>query len=470
MKPLLAPKESLGDLDADTAARLLAAASDVALILDAEGRILDMALSGDEPPLDIGGKWLGKPWVETVTTESRPKVEALLKDAANDARPRWRQINHPIPGAADVPVNYCAMQVGSNGHIVAIGRDLQAMASLQQRLIEVQQTLERDYWQLRQAEARYRLLFQIASEPVLVVDASNRRVLEANPAAGRMLGGGKRELVGQIFPRGFDEDGQARLSEMLGMVTSIGRADDIQVSRPDGTVFSVTASLLRQQGGALILLHLSSENLRDDSNVVPETKFRLLQLMESAPDAVVVTDGEGVILNANRAFLELAEISHEDQVRNESLGRWLGRQGVDLEVLLANLRQHPTIRLFPTTLRGELGGAARIEVSASMARHGSRPCYGFFLRHIDHRGGERDLDQDQPRSVEQMTQLVGQVPLKELVRESTDLIEKLCIEAALQLTGDNRASAAELLGLSRQSLYVKLRRHGMMDGENGAAT
>ena len=61
----------------------------------------------------------------------------------------------------------------------------------------------------------------------------------------------------------------------------------------------------------------------------------------------------------------------------------------------------------------------------------------------------------------QMTKLVGRVSLKELVRESTDLIEKLCIEAALELTDDNRASAAEMLGLSRQSLYVKLRRFGL---------
>ncbi|MFX5603073.1 helix-turn-helix domain-containing protein, partial [Acinetobacter baumannii] len=31
------------------------------------------------------------------------------------------------------------------------------------------------------------------------------------------------------------------------------------------------------------------------------------------------------------------------------------------------------------------------------------------------------------------------------------------------LTRDNRASAAEMLGLSRQSLYIKLRRYGMQD-------
>ena len=42
-------------------------------------------------------------------------------------------------------------------------------------------------------------------------------------------------------------------------------------------------------------------------------------------------------------------------------------------------------------------------------------------------------------------------------------MERHFIEAALELTGDNRASAAEMLGLSRQSLYVKLRRFGMGD-------
>ena len=68
-----------------------------------------------------------------------------------------------------------------------------------------------------------------------------------------------------------------------------------------------------------------------------------------------------------------------------------------------------------------------------------------------------------PRSVEQLTELVGRVSLKELVVETTDMIEKLCIEAALELTQDNRAAAAEMLGLSRQSLYVKLRRYGLGD-------
>lgn len=56
---------------------------------------------------------------------------------------------------------------------------------------------------------------------------------------------------------------------------------------------------------------------------------------------------------------------------------------------------------------------------------------------------------------------VGQIPLRDLVRAQIDVFEKECIEATLKLTGNNRAAAAKVLGLSRQGLYDKLRRYGI---------
>jgi transcriptional regulator PpsR len=96
---------------------------------------------------------------------------------------------------------------------------------------------------------------------------------------------------------------------------------------------------------------------------------------------------------------------------------------------------------------------------------GSQRCLGFTIRDVGRRLGiETRASKELPRSASQMTELVGRLPLKDIVRETTDLIEQLCIEAALELTGDNRASAAEMLGLSRQSLYIKLRRFGILEG------
>jgi DNA-binding NtrC family response regulator len=71
--------------------------------------------------------------------------------------------------------------------------------------------------------------------------------------------------------------------------------------------------------------------------------------------------------------------------------------------------------------------------------------------------------------VEDLTALVGRVSLPTLVKDTTDLVERHFIEAALELTGDNRTTAAEVLGLSRQTLYVKLRRHGLSGGDVDAA-
>ena len=88
------------------------------------------------------------------------------------------------------------------------------------------------------------------------------------------------------------------------------------------------------------------------------------------------------------------------------------------------------------------------------------PTIGLLIRDVSRRVNDKDLStQRLPKSIEEITQRVGRVPLKELVRESKEAIETLCIESALKLTRDNRASAAELLGLSRQSLYAKLRDH-----------
>jgi DNA-binding NtrC family response regulator len=58
--------------------------------------------------------------------------------------------------------------------------------------------------------------------------------------------------------------------------------------------------------------------------------------------------------------------------------------------------------------------------------------------------------------------LVGSAPLRDIVASMTDVIEKSCIEAAVELTSNNRVAAAEMLGLSRQSLYVKLRKYDLL--------
>ena len=375
----MAAKQLIGDLDAHTASRLIESSSDLALFLDGNGTILDVVANDPEISERVTTQWRGRAWADTVTVESREKVAAMLRDAQGKAA-HWRQVNHPTAGD-DLPVMYSAVRVapppgGREGsvRIVAFGRDLRSTMALQRRLIESQQAMERDYWRFREAETRYRSLFQTATEPVLIVDGQSQKVAEANPAAEALL--------------------QSYVS--------------------------------------------------------------------NARDGLVFTDPHGRIVSVNRAFANLAQLSAEEQARGAMLDRWLGRTGVEMGVLISNLRQHGSVGLFSTSLRGELGAVVEVEISASIIASAEGPTLAFAVRDIGRRlQGEEKVPDRISRSVSELAELVGRVPLRQIVLETTDLIERMCIETALQMTNGNRASAAQLLGLSRQSLYVKLRRFGL---------
>jgi DNA-binding NtrC family response regulator len=120
-------------------------------------------------------------------------------------------------------------------------------------------------------------------------------------------------------------------------------------------------------------------------------------------------------------------------------------------------------------VRGEHGTATEVELSAVCATDAAPPAVAWTIRDVGRRvgtgaGGARDLT----RAVEQLTGLVGRVSLPDLVRDTVEMVERHFVEAALELTGDNRTAAAEVLGLSRQSLYLKLRRHRLLPTESEA--
>jgi transcriptional regulator PpsR len=460
LKKFKAAKKLLGNLDAEVAGELLAAAADIVLIIDKKGVIRDVAFGSDDLCVDIKGEWLGRAWPDTVTIESRPTAAAILQDAGSKAERRWREVSHPAVRGANVPVLYCAIQVGPERRVVAMGRDLRVIETLQQRLMNIERTMEKEFSRLRHAETRHQLLFQNASEAVLVIESSTSKVTEANSAAQQILGASGRCLVGRSFPEGFDERGAREIDALLAAARTNGRGDEVRASLSvSGRELAVAASLFHQHDVPHLLVRLRP--LRGESNGAEATpaQSRLLAVLEGSPDGLVVTSLDGRILTANRAFLELAQLATAAQARGQPLDRWLGRQGSDTRILIGNLREHGSVRLFASTVRGEYGSRCAVEVSAVSAASDQQPCLGFTVRNVEKRAAtDTRTTRELPRSADELTELIGRVPLKELVRETTDVIERLCIEAALKLTGDNRATAAQMLGLSRQSLYAKLRR------------
>lgn len=441
--------------------RVVHASADLALRVSHAGVIQEVFSRGTFESEGVD-EWVGRNWAETVIPDTREKVGQLLTQAEQTGMARERQVNHTLPGGREVPVGYKVIALGPGEGYLAIGMNLQPLSDLQRQLIEAQQALERDYWRLRQVETRYRLLFQRSVEAVLLLEASTFKVLDANRAAGRVFGMPARKLAGTAFPDDLALDSAARdevRSHLMG-VRDRGRSETLTLSLVGGEEWRMEASLVREERDGVLLVHLSEVAPRHEGPSHPRG-VDVLRLLERAPDAYVVTDRSARILIANRAFLQLVQVNSEEDILGQSLGRWLGRPGADLTVLLTNLEKFGEVRLFPTTIYSALDLESEVEISAVLTDHQEPPCIGITIRNVSRRigGGEPTTNREVFEALENMTGQIGKVSLKELVNNTVALVEEHFIEAALNLTDGNRTAAAEILGVSRQSLYTKLRRY-----------
>lgn len=440
----------------------LAASGDLVLIVDRDGVIRDLAINSSELVRDGVDAWLDRAWADTVADDSRGKIDDLLHEARSGGAPRWREVNHISASGDALTFRYLAASAEVEGRVIVIGRDQRSITEMERRLIRAQQAIERDYSLVRDAESRHRLLFQMSGEALLIVDAASRKVVEANPSADMRVGGAKGALVDQAFSKIFDAQSQDAAIALLTVAESSARDAPPQTRlQCGGQDFNVSASIFRQDRMSLFLVRLAAES--DVELTAPEALSNVLEVVERIPDAFVITDASYRIVSVNAAFLDLARLGSKEQAKGVSLDRFVGRPGVDRNILLESLRSHGSVRNFSTVLNNQYNEQEDIEISAVALPDLAEPCLGFTIRSV----GRRLNEAGRPapglkRSVEELTQLVGRVAMKDLVRESSELVERLCIEAALELTGNNRASAAEVLGLSRQSLYSKLHKLGVV--------
>ncbi|MGD2007382.1 MAG: transcriptional regulator PpsR [Cellvibrionales bacterium] len=452
----------LSKLDTSVVASVLEAVADVQIQLDDQGYCLDVVITNDELTDLMRVPWRGRLWAELCTDEHADRAaSALAKALAAPDTPCRVDLNIRASEASpELPMSFRLIRPAGGEGIIAVGRDLRVVSDLRQQVLNAQHAMEQDYWALRQMENRYRRLLELTSDGILVVDETTGRVLEANTQANSLLGTEGQSIIGRPLPLATLEMQNLLESARESAATSVRRI--ALPNAPQG--INVLVSYQRQGSESRYLIRLSATGTESAAN-----DDHMTDTLQLAPDAVVQIDTDGRIEQVNNTFLEWISLPSADQVIGRTLDTWVGRSTVDVSVMLSNLRQARPIKLYASVLKNSVGTTLDIELSATTIQRGERPKIVIFIRDISRRlTVDHPLTERLPRSIEQITERVGRRPLKDLVRESTDVIEALCIEAALKLTRDNRASAAEILGLSRQSLYTKLRRYGI--GESGADT
>lgn len=436
---------------------------DVTLFLNLDGVIREATVSSALADERVQG-WLGQPWPATVGDLSGEKIRRMVDDARATGMSAFRQVTQRFPSGLELPMEYTTVLLGGHAGLLAIGKSLQAVAELQSRLITTQQTMERDYWKLRDVETKYRLLFDASQEPAILLNAATLRITEANPAAVQALGlepqksAAGHNVISEIAPA----DREAFQAMML-RVREQGKAPGIVIHlRNQQKPWLIRCSLMSSEPNLIMMLQLTP-GWTGHAPTPQQDGVSIDNLIERLPDAFIALDKMGIIRKANRAFLDLVEAGTKGSVIGESLTRWLSRPGADLSVLLANLERHRWVRLFTTTIQGEHGTVTEVEISAAGNSETDPQYLGVLIRDISRRIGRTAEDGNLRAELGAVAERIGKTPLRKLVKETVAAVERHYVQSALALANENRTVAAELLGLSRQSLYAKLNRYGLAD-------
>jgi transcriptional regulator PpsR len=445
-----------------TLLELLSAATDLTLVVAANNVVETVIVNPQSGLSAMAAGWEGKQLEDLLAEESWAKLGPRLK-ARDTALPL--ELNHAKAVQYEFPVRYSLRRLPGTDKTLMLGRDLRPMAEVQQQLVQAHRAIGRDHESQRELETRYRVLMEENSLPLLIVSETTGRIIDLNGSAARLLGAARNELLNASVAQEFDG---RRRGELLESLAKNGTSDgagylDLNVRRT-GQRVKISAKMFRAARDRLLLCRIglseSAQSQESDRNQMMD------HLFEKGTDAIVFLDGNGLIKSANEAFLNLTDSHSVSVVVDRVFSDFLSRGAVDLKVLLDNVKRSGHLRHYRTRLNTDYMGEVAVEISATLFQDKGKQVVGLVVRDSvvtdsiiwPVSGGESE-------GLRNVMRLVGYSTLKEIVDETTEIIEKMCIEAALDMSGNNRAAAAELLSLSRQSLYVKLRKFGILNKE-----
>ena len=445
-------------IDPDRLGAIISALADFALVIDRDGKIISVLASPTHTSLTALDQWEHANVRDFLTVESIRKFEDALADHLSDATSqRATELNHfDKKTEVEFPVVYTMHDIGSEEAILLMGRDLRPVAEMQKQLVDAQIAVERDFEEKRGYDTRFRVLMQSIPDAMVFVNVSTGRIIDANASAATLLRRTVEELKNKEFAKLFEDQGRSELlAEMAASALSEGPAAVRLVDQKNDKAFNATPSFFRAAGTRTMLCRLSPEIALDEASgeAIPRA---LNAVYETGPDAIVITDSEGRISSANEAFLDMTDTAHNAAVEGRSLADYFDRGAVDLNVLLDGTGRAGRTRIYGTKLKGQFEGLIPVNISATPLDD----AFTFVIRSTE--STQKSTAETPADNAQMAVDLVGNASLKEIVADTTDVIEKICIETAIELTSNNRVAAAEMLGLSRQSLYVKLRKYGLL--------
>jgi len=428
---------------------------DITLAVDGEG-VIRTAVSAEGLADEALHQWRGMRWSDTVPPESAGQVARAVESARREGESSCFTVNQRLPSGRRIMLEYTTVKLGERSGFVAIGKNVQDVSDLRARLALVQKEREHDYWRLREIETRYRALLDASSEAVALVRVDTLRIVEANAAATRRLG----IMPGAAFLPDLAAGDRRALTSLLETARMNGRAPSIVLHTFEGGALSLRASMIATEAGTFYLVQMARLDEVPLAGPGVDRKpepFSLDAFVWRLPEGLAIVDRDGIVRFANLTFLDMVQAGVESAVQGKNAGQWFNRPGTGLKVILNLVEQHGVVRGLRTTLESELGLYADVEVSAVGDQIDRPRFFALVVREATSPAGLRPVES---------AATVGEkgsswTSLEAAVRSSVEVVERQRLVDALAQCVGNRTAAARSLGISRQSLYTKLKKYGL---------
>lgn len=446
--------ESLSPAAMQISAQAILASADIVFVLWPDGEIADVTTGASSRIKIATDGLLGISVSEIAEGEGQLALEEIVKAARQGAESRSVRVVHSAKLAELTGAKYSAHLAEDGKRVILIGKLSDCGAQFVGRFVEneIQQSRIPN---IEQSRVKYEKLFEASPEGIIIVDAISGEVTEANRKAAEILSDSDANLVGTELRSYFMEEFDA----IFPSVINVSAPTEIILKSISGSTCCLICSFIRLFDRAVVLVRLMSLQPAIDENGA-RSHDHVLQLVQHTSIPIVLADEEANALWGNAAFSDLIDCT---QLNGKSLSELMG---CEQEALRRAIQESQRSGRFMTSLACIEKPRRRekdLKVAVVSIPSTKSDTFGFlFYKQPFNEASLAQAASFLDCEPVTLAQLVGDVPMKDLVKRSTSEIERYCIEAALRLTGCNRTEAANVLGLSRQSFYLKLHQHDLL--------
>lgn len=409
---------------------------------------VERATIRDRTEANHAAKLDGHSITELVHPDSVPAMMSLIEAARTGKSTQNVRIRHSDLIRNDSHANYTAHLAGDGKNVIVIGTALTINTTLLEQAVGAEISRAERPKGPSSAE-NYQHLFETVVEGLLMVSAATGMIEEANGIASRLLDQPVDALIGSQLSEHFVQTGDKPEPFGNGMTFRDVTRQPVRTKRTGETIH-LTIQSIRGQEQSMLVVRLSEQ-----ASAAPQGKHHAaIAVLRKIAVPFLLTNSGGIVTWVNDAF---ADLTPDHTATGRSVNDVLSIPAGAFALAQQQADTHGRFLTSLSALEGYIPGIEDLHISMISVEPGQASGYGFVFKPLT--DGVPNASKGLGSPDDELTDLVGTAPMKTLVRRSTDIIESRCISAALRLTGNNRAAAAQILGLSRQSLYLKMHQH-----------